>query len=76
MQSKEIFLVNLRHEMKRLRMTQVQLARACGLPQPRIAEILSGKFSPRLDTLDKLAAALEITPASLLLPLPEVVSRV
>ena len=42
-------------------MTQEQLANICGLEQSRIARYESGKREPDLDTLRKLAEALDCT---------------
>lgn len=48
-------------------MTQRDLARATGMPQPAIARIEGGVVSPRLGTLDRLLAGtgtmLELVPA-------------
>ena len=39
--------------------TQTQLAASIGLPQPVIARVESKKHAPQLDTLVKIATALE-----------------
>jgi transcriptional regulator with XRE-family HTH domain len=39
---------------RRARLTQRQLAAACGMPQPAVARIESGAVVPRVDTLDRL----------------------
>ncbi|HET7461615.1 MAG TPA: helix-turn-helix transcriptional regulator [Longimicrobium sp.] len=46
--------------------TQGQLAKALGVTQPRIAEIEAGQVSVRTDTIDRLAAAFNVEPSSLL----------
>lgn len=57
----------LRYARRRAGMTQRDLARATGIPQPAIARIERGGVSPRLDTLDRLLAGtgnmLECSPA-------------
>ena len=47
--------------------TQGQLAKTLGVTQPRIAEIESAQVSARTDTIDRLAAAFNVEPYSLLL---------
>jgi DNA-binding XRE family transcriptional regulator len=42
-------------------LSQVQLAERVGLKQPNISEIESGKRTPSLDTLQRLAQALEVS---------------
>ncbi len=49
-----------------LRLTQAQLAERIGVRQPRIAEIERGDANPRLDTLARLAAALQVPVGALL----------
>lgn len=46
--------------------TQGQLARTLGVTQPRVAEIEAGWVSVRTDTIDRLADAFNVEPASLL----------
>ena|SRR5215218_4749393 len=46
--------------------TQGQLAKLLGVTQPRIAEIEAGQVSVRTDTIDRLAAAFNVEPHSLL----------
>lgn len=45
----------------RLGMTQAQLARRCGVPQPHVHLIEAGKTSPRLNTLEKVLRGLGCT---------------
>lgn len=47
----------LRQARRRARLTQRALAERCGLPQPGIARIESGRVVPRVDTLDRLLRA-------------------
>ena len=56
---------NLRRELEVRGMTQRQLADDIGVSQPRIAEILAGG-NPRLNTLHKIATALDLSVAALL----------
>ena len=42
--------------------------RRAGLPQPRIAEVVSGRYNYRFATLEKIADAFGVVPAVLLLP--------
>lgn len=61
---------NLAINLLRLRgqrgVTQTELAVRAGMRQPRIAEIESGDYNPRLDTVAKLAWALGVGPDELL----------
>ncbi|MFA6029639.1 MAG: helix-turn-helix transcriptional regulator [Elusimicrobiota bacterium] len=52
----------------RLRMTQAQLARRAGVPQPQIARIESGRGGVRMDTLQRVFSAMFCD--ALVLPLP------
>lgn len=45
--------------------TQKELAEHAGISQPRIAEIESARSNPRVDTLDKIARALNVQVSSL-----------
>jgi transcriptional regulator with XRE-family HTH domain len=53
---------------RRLRMTQAQLARRAGLPQPHVARIESGRGDVRLKTLERLLGAMFCD--AFVLPLP------
>ncbi len=44
----------------RKRLTQKALAERCGLPQPSLARIESGSSTPRIDTLCRVARALDL----------------
>ena len=48
--------------------TQTRLAQEAGVAQARIAELEAGRYEPRTDTIDRIAIALEIAPATLLIP--------
>ena len=43
-------------------LTQKALAERCGLPQPSLARIESGSSTPRIDTLCRVARALDLVP--------------
>ena len=45
-----------------------QLAEKIGISQPSISGIATGKQKPAFDTLEKMADALEVTPAELFAP--------
>ena len=47
-----------------------QLAEKIGISQPSISGIATGKQKPAFDTLEKMADALEVTPADLFAPQP------
>lgn len=48
------------------RLTQRDLAEKAGMKQPRIADLESMRGNPSLDTLEKIATALEVSPSELL----------
>lgn len=48
------------------RLTQKELAEKAGMKQPRIADLESMRGNPSLDTLEKIAAALEVSPSDLI----------
>lgn len=58
-------LVKERHNMG---MTQAQLARACSLTQSVIARLENKKVAPQLDTLLKIATALDCSVAVIKIP--------
>lgn len=47
-----------------------QLDEKIGISQPSISGIATGKQKPAFDTLEKMADALEVTPAELFAPQP------
>ncbi len=49
-------------------MTQAELAKASGIPQPTISSIESGRITLGADRAEKLARALRVHPAVLLWP--------
>ena len=62
---------NLKREMSVRHWTQAELARLCGVSQPRIAELLKAKHSATLDTVDKIATVFGLPASALLLPVSE-----
>lgn len=66
--SKQTFASNVRRFRRARQMTQVRLAEVLRVDQSRIAELERGKGNPTMDTLDEIADALEVSPASLLVP--------
>ena len=60
---------NLRATRERIGLSQYELAKHSGVPQAVISDIESGKTkAPRIDTLQRLAAALHCTVDDLLAP--------
>ncbi len=59
------FAANVGRLRERRGLTQEQLGWAAGLHQTAVARIESGERRPTLDTILKLAAGLEVTPAEL-----------
>lgn len=66
--SRQTFASNVRRFRRARNMTQVRLAQVLRVDQSRIAELERGKGNPTMDTLDQIADALEVSPASLLVP--------
>ena len=71
MKLRKILAANLRREMSVRGLSQSELARQIGVAPARVNEILAGKYSPTLDTVERLAAGLGILPTVLLLPSAE-----
>lgn len=59
---------NLRKYRTKAGISQKQLADSVGTSYPRISEIENGKGNPTLETLEKLAKALNIRAVDLLIP--------
>jgi transcriptional regulator with XRE-family HTH domain len=49
---------NIRRELAAKGWTQTELARRCGMPPSRINQIISGRYDPRLGTVERIASAL------------------
>lgn len=67
----ETVRANIRREMSARNWTQKELASRCGMPQPRISEVLIGTYEPSLSKLDKIANAFGVTLSALLMPVSE-----
>ncbi len=63
--ARHILARNLRRLRRAQKMTQEQLANAAGLRQALISELESGKLDVRVDTLSRLATALDSSMAEL-----------
>jgi transcriptional regulator with XRE-family HTH domain len=57
---------NLREARKRLGLTQEAVAERSGVQAGEVSRIESGKRDPKVSTLEKLAAAVEMKPGQLL----------
>ena len=57
---------NLRDARERLGLTQEQVSDRSGVQAGEVSRIERGKRDPKVSTLEKLAAALEVEPAELL----------
>lgn len=62
----KVFCQNVARERARLELTQAQVAERLGVSQPYYAEIEGGRRIPGLDVVERVAIALETTPADLL----------
>lgn len=60
----------LREERKRLSLTMVQLSELSGISQPHLSQMENGKVSPSINSLYRLANALDISPQQLLPDVP------
>ena len=56
----------IRELMKKKEKTQQQIADAMGMSQPSFAAVLSGKFDPKLSTIERIANALGVNVATIL----------
>lgn len=68
----ETLAANLKRELVARGISQTELARRCGVAPPRISEILRAEHSVTLETVERLAKALDsqLAPTALLLALP------
>ena len=57
---------NLREARERLELTQEQVAERCGVHATEVSRIEAGKRDPKVSTLERLAAALEMPAGRLL----------
>lgn len=60
-----IFQRNLIETLNRKQMTQSELARRSGITQSSISDYINGKYEPKQDKVDRIAAALNISPSFL-----------
>ena len=58
--------MRIRQRRRKLGLSQQELAERVGTPQCQISLYESGRAFPRIDTVEKLAAALETTASELL----------
>lgn len=57
---------NLREARQRLELTQEQVAERSGVHATEVSRIEAGKRDPKVSTLERLAAAVEVPPGKLL----------
>lgn len=62
------FTTNVKAAMKAKGITQQQLAEACGMHAPSLSQLLSGRNSPTVRLLERVAAALDVELYELFLP--------
>lgn len=55
---KNDFYIKVIKLLKENNMTQSELAKKAGIPQPSLSRILSGKHTTQIETIEKIAAAL------------------
>lgn len=55
---KNDFYIKVVKLLKANNMTQLELAKKAGIPQPSLSRILSGKHTTQIETIEKIAAAL------------------
>lgn len=67
--SREIVAANVRRIRRSLGMTQQQLADVIDVSQPQICDIERGRSEIRSDTIDRLAEALGVAPATFWIPI-------
>jgi transcriptional regulator with XRE-family HTH domain len=58
--------INLRAARQRLQLTQEQVAERSGVHATEVSRIEAGKRDPKVSTLERLAAAVELPPGQLL----------
>jgi transcriptional regulator with XRE-family HTH domain len=62
----ETFGQRMRTQRLRAGLSQTALAERCGIPKPRLSRYENDHIVPSLDSLQRLAAGLGVTPAQLL----------
>lgn len=63
---RQVFGANLRRERLRLKKSQETLAQEADLTQTYISQLESADWAASLDTVEKIARALDVDPATLL----------
>lgn len=56
----------IRQGMAEKKMSQADLARSAGIRPSSLSDYLTGKYSPKHDKIERIAAALQVSPAWLL----------
>ncbi|GAC1643229.1 MAG: hypothetical protein NVS9B11_12510 [Candidatus Dormibacteraceae bacterium] len=64
---RQIFGANLRRERLRIKMSQETLGQEADLSQTYISQLESAEWAASLDTVERIAGALGVEPATLLL---------
>lgn len=78
MRNSEIFAARLREAMKTRGMKNIELANKSGIYKGSIANYLRGQWTPKIDKIEQLAGALEVSPRWLMgadVPMEEVLPR-
>jgi transcriptional regulator with XRE-family HTH domain len=60
------FSQNLKHERTRKRLSQLQLGRRAGVSTSYVSMLERNRRKPPLETLERIARALKVTPTTLL----------
>ncbi|WP_298677905.1 helix-turn-helix transcriptional regulator [uncultured Megasphaera sp.] len=63
---KRQLLQRIQQCMAEKKMTQADLSRATGIRPSSLSDYFSGKYSPKQDKIDRIAAALEVSPGWLM----------
>lgn len=62
----EFFLINVRDAMREQGMTQLELSQRLGVSRPYVNQVLSGKWVPGLELVERIANALGVSAAQLM----------
>ena len=60
--------MRIKELLKEKGVTQKELAKRMGISDGAVSQILGGQYSPKLDTLQRIAQALEVDVAELFIP--------
>lgn len=66
-----VFCDNVKRRRKELGLTQGEVAERLGVSQPAYAAIETGRNDPSLDVVERVAVALAVHPATLMMPQPK-----